>query len=437
MNRKNNKLQIDNICRQWIAGKMEAEMRRRKLSEKKASEPKPEQLLSEKLNEIYEFRYNIITEQVEYRKRINNLEYFDGISKTMEKTFRILDKRIMFTICMEMREMGVKCMDKDVWRYIYSSRIPEYHPVRSYMENLPKWDGVNRVDQLISRVSKNEVSSKAMYRWLLALCAQWMGIDTGYGNSLAPVLISTVQGIGKSTYCKNIVPDSLRWYYTDIFDLGTKGKAEQRLTQNCLINLDEMDRLSAKKMPLLKNLMQVEKVSVCKAYKSYFTSLPRIASFICTSNRTDLLTDPTGSRRFICIRIHDVIDNSPIHHKQLYAELKFYIENGERFWLTKDEEADLQKSNQAFYREHAEMQLFRLHFRPVEAQKRTGWYKLTDIMKILKTADSETMRGISSEAMGKMLVAAGIEKEHRRNGSYYRVERCDGCDSCDEINSFQ
>lgn len=58
-------------------------------------------------------------------------------------------------------------------------------------------------------------------------------------------------------------------------------------------------------------------------------------------------------------------------------------------------------------------------------------------MKILKTADSETMRGISSEAMGKMLVAAGIEKEHRRNGSYYRVERCDGCDSCDEINSFQ
>lgn len=158
MNRKNNKLQIDNICRQWIAGKMEAEIKRRKLSEKKASEPKPEQLLSEKLNEIYEFRYNIITEQVEYRKRINNLEYFDGISKTMEKTFRILDKRIMFTICMEMREMGVKCMDKDVWRYIYSSRIPEYHQVRSYMENLPKWDGVNRVDQLISRVSKNEVS---------------------------------------------------------------------------------------------------------------------------------------------------------------------------------------------------------------------------------------------------------------------------------------
>lgn len=430
MTRKNsNRTQIDDICRQWIAGKMEAEIKKRKLAEKKASEPKPEQLLCEKLNEMYEFRYNIITEQVEYRKKTSFPENSEGIYRLVEEPFSILDKRIMFTICMEIREMGIRCMDKDVWRYIYSSRIPEYHPVRNYMEKLPEWDGVNRVDALIGRVSKNEVTSKAMFRWLLALCAQWMGIDTGYGNSLAPVLISTVQGVGKSTYCKNIVPDSLRWYYTDIFDLGTKGKAEQRLSQNCLINLDEMDRLSAKKMPLLKNLMQVDKVSVCKAYKSYFTSLPRIASFICTSNRTDLLTDPTGSRRFICIRIHDVIDNSPLCHKQVYAELKFYIENGERFWLTKEEEAELQKSNLVFYREHAEMQLFRLHFRPVETQSRSGWYKLTDIMKTLRMADSETMRGISSETMGKMLVAAGIEKEHRRDGSYYRVERCDGCDS--------
>lgn len=430
MTRKNsNRTQIDDICRQWIAGKMEAEIKKRKLAEKKASESKPEQLLCEKLNEMYEFRYNIITEQVEYRKKTSFPKNSEGIYRLVEEPFSILDKRIMFTICMEIREMGIRCMDKDVWRYIYSSRIPEYHPVRNYMEKLPEWDGVNRVDALIGRVSKNEVTSKAMFRWLLALCAQWMGIDTGYGNSLAPVLISTVQGVGKSTYCKNIVPDSLRWYYTDIFDLGTKGKAEQRLSQNCLINLDEMDRLSAKKMPLLKNLMQVDKVSVCKAYKSYFTSLPRIASFICTSNRTDLLTDPTGSRRFICIRIHDVIDNSPLCHKQVYAELKFYIENGERFWLTKEEEAELQKSNLVFYREHAEMQLFRLHFRPVETQSRSGWYKLTDIMKTLRMADSETMRGISSETMGKMLVAAGIEKEHRRDGSYYRVERCDGCDS--------
>lgn len=430
MTRKNsNRTQIDDICRQWIAGKMEAEIKKRKLAEKKSLEPKPEQLLCEKLNEMYEFRYNIITEQVEYRKKTSFPENSEGIYRLVEEPFSILDKRIMFTICMEIREMGIRCMDKDVWRYIYSSRIPEYHPVRNYMEKLPEWDGVNRVDALIGRVSKNEVTSKAMFRWLLALCAQWIGIDTGYGNSLAPVLISTVQGVGKSTYCKNIVPDSLRWYYTDIFDLGTKGKAEQRLSQNCLINLDEMDRLSAKKMPLLKNLMQVDKVSVCKAYKSYFTSLPRIASFICTSNRTDLLTDPTGSRRFICIRIHDVIDNSPLCHKQVYAELKFYIENGERFWLTKEEEAELQKSNLVFYREHAEMQLFRLHFRPVETQNRSGWYKLTDIMKTLKMADSETMRGISSETMGKMLVAAGIEKEHRRDGSYYRVERCDGCDS--------
>ena len=102
--------------------------------------------------------------------------------------------------------------------------------------------------------------------------------------------------------------------------------------------------------------------AVCKAYQSYFSSLPRIASFIATSNKTDLLTDPTGSRRFICIKIDGEIDNSPVSHKQLYAELKYYIEHGERSWLTKDEEAELQEHNRSFHRESPQMELFRCCF---------------------------------------------------------------------------
>lgn len=197
---------------------------------------------------------------------------------------------------------------------------------------------------------------------------------------------------------------------------------EQRLVQNCLINLDEFDRIPENKMPLLKNLMQVSNVSVCKAYQSYFSSLPRIASFIATSNRTNLLTDPTGSRRFICVRIDSEIDNSPVSHKQLYAELKYYIEHGERSWLTKDEELELQGHNMSFYRESPQMELFRSCF--CRGSKGCGeCLGISEIIEVLRSVEPDVMRHISPAMMGRELTSAGVEKEHRRDGNYYYVMR--------------
>ena len=42
------------------------------------------------------------------------------------------------------------------------------------------------------------------------------------------------------------------------------------------------------------------------SYKHSASSLPRIASFIGTSNREDLLVDRTGSRRFLCVSLKPV-----------------------------------------------------------------------------------------------------------------------------------
>lgn len=183
-----------------------------------------------------------------------------------------------------------------------------------------------------------------------------------------------------------------------------------------------IDKIPESKMHLLKNLMQVSSVSVCKAYQSYFSSLPRIASFIATSNKTDLLTDHTGSRRFICIKIDGEIDNSPVSHKQLYAELKYYIEHGERSWLTKDEEAELQEHNRSFHRESPQMELFRCCFG--RGRKGCGeWLNINEIIELLKSAEPEVMRRVNQIMMGRELTAAGIEKEHRRDGNYYFVMR--------------
>ena len=78
--------------------------------------------------------------------------------------------------------------------------------------------------------------------------------------------------------------------------------------------------------------------------------LPRIASFIATSNSHELLSDPSGSRRFLCVEVERPIDSTGIDHAQTYAQLKDMLLGDERHWFTAGEEAEIQRTNVAFYR---------------------------------------------------------------------------------------
>ena len=112
------------------------------------------------------------------------------------------------------------------------------------------------------------------------------------------------------------------------------------------------------------NLMQASALNIRKAYKRSASALPRIASFIGTSNREDLLVDRTGSRRFLCVSLEHAIDCvTPVEHEQLYAQLKAELLSGERSWFNKEEEQAIQQHNALFYKHIPEEEVFRLCFR--------------------------------------------------------------------------
>ena len=74
-----------------------------------------------------------------------------------------------------------------------------------------------------------------------------------------------------------------------------------------------------------------------------------MASFIGTSNRKALLTDPSGSRRYFFAEVKEKIDCSPLEHKQLFAQLKAELDEGKRYWFSAAEESELKLRNQAYY----------------------------------------------------------------------------------------
>ena len=358
----------------------------------------------------YEFRYNVLTEQAEVRSR-----------KAAGEKFRPVNQRVANTLCLEAQEQGIACWDKDVLRLLNSERLPDFHPLLSYMAELPMWDGIDRVTPLAERISSDSLWIKGFHRWMLGVAAQW-SVQTGRcANALAPMLISTRQGMGKSTFCRQLMPESLADYYTDSFDLNSQAGCEQKLSLFGLINLDEYDKLSPRKLPLLKNLMQMTSLHYRKAHRVQYSHLPRMASFIGTSNRRDLLNDPTGSRRYLCIEVNERIDNVPLEHKQLFAQLKTELAGGERYWFDAGEEQDLMKHNENYYilppQHDVFFQCFRLPADGEKHQLHTAAHLYSQLAKRFPAA----MRGMNANKFGKLLVAIGAERVHTANGNVYRV----------------
>ena len=414
-----------NEVTEWVETAPSAVEAKKPVAQQAEKAPKQQRMmqrLSRYLKLHYAFRYNLLTERTECARL--DMEKAD---EAHHLTYTPVESRTLNGIALNAIESGVDCWDRDIKRYVESDHVQAYHPFELYFKNLPEWDGKDRVKELARRVSDKDVWVRSFHRWMLAVTAQWTGSGNRgrRANSVAPLLVSPTQGLGKSTFCRMLLPKELRDYFTESFDLTNTSSAENKLASYGLINLDEFDRLPVSRMPQLKNLMQMEDLRVRRAYRRSAEALPRIASFIGTSNRRDLLTDLSGSRRFICVEVEHAIDcTTPINHAQLYAQLLHELNNGERCWFSKAEEAEIQSANRPFYRVTPAEELISSCFALAEAgEQGARLMSAADIYAILKRKNPAALKDCSCASFSRLLAQLG-QRVHTRYGNGYWVRLC-------------
>ncbi len=251
-----------------------------------------------------------------------------------DKGFVPVNKLVRNTMVIDLHKRGCMVWNNDVDRIVESAYMPQYHPFSAYLQALPQWDGIDRVGPLAERVSTDALWRLVFGRWLRCMVAGWVQATAGdastCGNAMIPLLVSEEQGVRKSTFCRMLLPPELRNYYTDKFELAGDERLELALSRFALVNLDEFDRYNKLHNAKLKNLVQLGTMQARRPYAAGFSKMARVASFIGTSNRFDLLTDPTGSRRFYCQEVKRVIDcDTPLDYAQLYAQLLHEVQSGE------------------------------------------------------------------------------------------------------------
>ncbi|WP_288205811.1 BT4734/BF3469 family protein [uncultured Parabacteroides sp.] len=376
---------------------------------------KPEQLQALKteefMNRRYDFRFNTMAGGTEYRER--NSFCFD---------YRPMTERVMNSIALNAQKEGLQLWDRDVRRYVNSDRIPDYAPIEDYLARLPEWDGKDRIRPLAARISCNNLRwEQLFYTWFLSMVAHWQGRDRQHGNSVSPLLVGE-QGCGKSTFCFNLLPPQLNKYYTDSIDFSRKRDAELYLTRFGLINIDEFDQVTSKHQGFLKHLLQKPVVNLRKPYASQVEAIRRYASFIATSNHTDLLSDPSGSRRFICIEVKGIIDNTqPIAHEQLYSQAIAALNKGERYWFTHEEELVQMQENEEFQQRPLCEDLFYRFYRPAENREEGVKMSAGEIYLSVQEKSRQKLPGGQISHFGRFLKKSGLTSYNTNRGRLYLV----------------
>ena len=366
------------------------------------------------LRDRYDFRYNVLMKYTEYKK------------KGSWHDFAPVDPRVQKRMTLDVQLADIRVSIKDVRNFLESDYIVNYDPIDEYLFQCEgKWDGKDHIRALARTVpTANPHWADWFYIWYLGMVDQWRGINHRlYGNSVAPLLISK-QGFNKSTFCRRLIPQELQWGYTDNLVLSEKRQVYQAMAQTLLINLDEFNQISPQvQQGFLKNLIQLPNVKMKRPYGGHVEEFPRLASFIATSNMDDILTDPSGNRRFIGVELTGPIDVSvKPNYVQLFAQAMAAIRAGEKTYFDSVETALLMQSNRQFEVVPPIEQYFQMCFDLVEDESQGKYMSAAEIFDYLKKRIGSSLKIDSLMSFGRKLANIdGIKVKRFATGKRYLV----------------
>ena len=366
------------------------------------------------LRDRYDFRYNVLMKYTEYK------------TKGSWHDFAPVDPRVQKRMTLDVQLADIRVSIKDVRNFLESDYIANYDPIDEYLFQCEgKWDGKDHIRALARTVpTANPHWADWFYIWYLGMVDQWRGINHRlYGNSVAPLLISK-QGFNKSTFCRRLIPQELQWGYTDNLVLSEKRQVYQAMAQTLLINLDEFNQISPQvQQGFLKNLIQLPNVKMKRPYGGHVEEFPRLASFIATSNMDDILTDPSGNRRFIGVELTGPIDVSVTpNYVQLFAQAMAAIRAGEKTYFDSVETALLMQSNRQFEVVPPIEQYFQMCFDLVEDESQGKYMSAAEIFDYLKKRIGSSLKIDSLMSFGRKLAnIEGIKVKRFATGKRYLV----------------
>ena len=344
------------------------------------------------LNRRYQLRFNVVKQVTEFRKN-------DLLFKPWEP---LTDRELKSIAVEEMKEGGESWM-RDIQTYIESAHITDYNPVHEFLAGCGEWDGKrDYIEEFAHRLPTDyEDWPKYFHRWFLAMVAQALDMNRDHGNSMVPMLIGG-QGIMKSTFCKNILPPSMREYYMDDIKMDNAEQVERVLGRMWLVCIDEYNAKTDREQAKIKRILTEKDVQVRKMRSDQYTMTPRLCSFIATTNDPTPLPSGDGSRRYLCVEVTGPVNmKGRIPYKQMFAQaVRELHQSNCLYWFTSDDEARIQRHNSRYQQESSLETILQNLFSPTNQHRKENFWQVSDIQQELsKHLKSKDLPNLSTLGM--------------------------------------
>ena len=329
-----------------------------------------------------------------YSLRFNTISLEFEIKRTSDKKWSDLNLNSLF---IELAQSGIDIPVNKLEILVRSHLINQYNPISEYFESLEEWDGEDHINNLCSYVKTNDDKAFLyhMEKWFTraVLCA----LEKEKINKHCLVLANTIQNSGKSTYLRFFIPRKLMNYLSE--DIGLDKDSRIKLCKNLIINLDELSILAKADINSLKAFISKTHINERLPYARKAEYLERICSFVGSTNKTDFLSDESGSVRWIIFEVTEKINfnySLEIDIDKVWSQAYFnaYKRKGFNTELTLADISENERRNERFTQMTLEQEMINKFYEP------------SDNLEEFKTA-TEVMMDLSTQ---------GIRLNHLRIG---------------------
>lgn len=357
------------------------------------------------LNQKYQVRYNEIALEFEIR--------------TENEDWEELNINSLF---IELIQSGINITLNKLEILLKSHLIDKYNPIYNYFENLPKWNCENHIQKLANYITTtdNQSFQKHFEKWLTraVLCS----LKKGYINKQCFVLFNTKQNSGKTSFLRFLIPTQLEKYYTE--DIGIDKDGLISLCKSMIINIDELSVMSKIDVNTLKSFISKNTINARLPYDRKSSLMHRTASFCGSTNRSDFLTDETGSVRWQIFEVLEIDFNysKEININQVWAQAYFNAFERKNYnpELTAEDIQENEKRNEKYKQVSLEQEIILTHFE--KSENKIDFLTATDIMLAMNNALGVRLNIIK---IGKALTTLNYERiKHSKRQVYgYLIKR--------------
>lgn len=357
------------------------------------------QKVVEYLEEQYNFRRNALTNTVEYKLK-DDLTFREVNENNLYLTLRI--------------DVGLRASISDILVFLGSNYVEDYDPLQEYFKSIKGKYSQEVHGDYIEKFANHIIAPDQkrfniqFKKWLCrtVLCA----LRDDYFNKQTIVLQSEKQNIGKTSFCRFIIPHDLTSYYIE--NIGLDKDSTIALSSNFICILDELASLTKFEINALKAIMSKLYINVRHPYERKAKTSPRRISFIGSTNQTEFLTDDSNVR-WLCFRIDDINWDykKDIDIDLVWSHAYYLLQSGFKYEMTREEIYENELANDSFKVSSVEFEVLQKYLSPGTLDNHHRELLSSEIMHELQM---KTYPKLNTKELHKAMRRLGFQSHQKR-----------------------